>query len=89
MVPCQGMGYPHYIIQWREGRLSCPAHLKACGAIRKQFERGTIGGSKLHERRFQERRETVLEVRRLEHDRRDPEVFLVKAPNSPRQRVRL
>ena len=81
--------YPYYIVQWREGRLPCPSRYRQVGAIRRMFDRGKIGGSRLVSREFtdpEQARRAVLEVRRDGHN---PEVLIVDRPGAQRRRITL
>ena len=78
------MTYPHYIVQWHEGRLPCPPHLR-CTVMRRQFESGRIGGKRLVEKETPD----PAEARRLwEQDRHARNVYVVKAPDTHRVKVR-
>jgi hypothetical protein len=76
------MDYPYYIVQWSEGRLPCPPHLR-CTTIRKDFESGRIGGRKLVEKRTTD----PTEAKALwERDRFKREIYIVER-NRPRRRI--
>lgn len=78
------MTHPYYIVQWSEGRLPCPPHLR-CTSLRKEFERGSVGGKRLVERRVTD----PEEAKRLwKRDRFNREVYVVQRPDAPRKRVR-
>jgi hypothetical protein len=77
------MNYPYYIVQWTEGKLPCPPHLR-CTRIRREFEKGNIGGRRMKEIRT----EDPAEAQALwERDRFNRSVYIVERPNSPRRKV--
>jgi len=77
--------YPYYIVEWSEGRLQAPPQYRHT-PVGRMFERGQIGGRRVVEREAGTAEE-ALELWRRNRDKQSIEVFLVRAPNSPRQRV--
>lgn len=77
--------YPYYIVTWRTGRLPCPPQYAQISSIRRQFETGRIGGSRLHEHRC----DTPAEAKQLvqEHAQELVNVYVVDAPGRPRRNV--
>jgi hypothetical protein len=76
--------YPYYIVTWTEGRLKCPEEWKR-SPLRRQFEKGIIGGRKNRE----ERVETPQEALRIvNEDRMERRVYVVQAPQTPRRGLR-
>lgn len=77
--------YPYYIVTWRTGRLPCPPQYAMISSIRRQFETGRIGGSRLHERRCA----TPAEAKQLaqEHSQELVNVYVVDAPGRPQRNV--
>ena len=81
--------YPYFIVQWREGRLPCPLQYRQVGAIRRMFNQGTIGGSRLVSREFtnsDNARRAALQARR---NGRAPEILTVERPGAQRRRIHL
>jgi len=77
--------YPHYVVEWSEGRLQAPPHLRHT-PIGRMFERGQIGGRKVVEREVGTAAE-ALQLWRRNRDKQSVEVFLVSAPDQPRRRM--
>ena len=72
----------YYLVVHREGRLPCPPHLKQT-PMRRLYEKGQIGGSRLVEQRA----DTPEEAKHLwMQDRINREVYIVK-PGGPRRKV--
>jgi len=80
------MNHPYYIVQWYEGRLPCPAHLR-CTVIKREFERGGIGGKRLVEKTTTDPQEAYRLWRQNQY-RNGCSVYIVKARNRQRERVR-
>lgn len=77
--------YPYYIVTWRTGRLPCPPQYAQISSIRRQFESGRIGGTRVHE----DRCDTTAEAKRVayEHRQQSVSVYVVDAPGRPRRFV--
>jgi len=80
-------GYPYYLIVFWVGAMSCPARFKCVAHLRRMYETGRIGGKKRHEHRCGTYAEAVQSHHRERLRGRDPEMYVVRAPNRPRERI--
>jgi len=77
--------YPYYIVEWHEGRLEAPPHLRHT-PVKKMYDRGQIGGRKLVSHEV-DTPEEAIDLWRRNTDKQMIEILVVRAPGAPRERV--
>jgi len=87
----QSMQYPYYTAEAREGRFKglYQPNIAMIPSLRRQWDEGRMGtGTRLHEFRSGDFGDLVRQLRQAGFDTRDAEFFAVRAPNSPKEKVR-
>jgi len=88
----QAPGYPYYLAEVREGRFKgmYPPEIAVVPSLKRQWDRGGFGmGTRSTEIEDASARSLMDKLRRMGKDPRfdDVEIYIVRAPNSPRERV--
>jgi len=92
VVVSQAVEYPYYIAERREGRLKgmAPPNIRAIPSLRRKWDGGGFGtGVRTTEERAPNPRDLLdrLRSRNVNPQFDDVEFYVVRAPNSPRERI--